>query len=94
MIQNPKHVKELRDVLHASIAHWGHSRGLGERELEGSDLCTALGLVMRDVVNSAPDPVIRSVLIRQIVTAITADTTRPILIRDGIKAASPTGEAH
>lgn len=94
MIQNPKHVKELRDVFHAAINGWAHSRGIGEQGLEGSDLCTALALVMRDIVWSAPDPISRSLLTRQIVTAIQADTTRPVLIRDGIKAASPTGKAN
>lgn len=80
MIGNPKHVKDLRDALHAAIAGYGIQNGLGEGDLQGGDVMVALAFVMRDVVQGAPDSASRGQLIREAVSVLTAEATRPQLI--------------
>jgi hypothetical protein len=70
VINNPQHVKELREVVHAAISEWGIDRKLGPGDLAARDAVTAIAMVLRDFVQSAPDAASRGQLVREIVTAL------------------------
>ena len=61
-IQNHRHVKALRDVIHGAIQQFAASYGIGEGGLSGHDLTVALAWVLRDVIKDAPEPMIRAEL--------------------------------
>lgn len=62
MIQNRRHVLQLRDTIHGAIQSFARDRGVGDGELAGQDLSAALAWVLRDVIKEAPDMMIRAEL--------------------------------
>lgn len=80
MINNPQHVKEVRDLVHAAVDAWGSARGLNPGELNARDYVTALAMVIRDVVQGAPDGNVRQKLIAEITMALAEPGQRSLIM--------------
>lgn len=81
MIMNQRHVKDLRDTLHNAISAFGMIHGLGPGDLNSGDCMVAIALVMRDIVQSAPDSATRAKLIRDACQTLMAEANRPTIIQ-------------
>lgn len=79
-VQNRKHILDLRDALHAAISTWGVMRGIGPGDLHAPDACVALAMVMRDIVQAAPDDSSKAAILTGAVAAITGEMARPQII--------------
>lgn len=54
-IKNPMHVKAVRDAVHTGLQVMAKHMGLGDRDLDGMDAVAGIALVLRDIIQSAPD---------------------------------------
>ena len=61
-IQNPNHVKGVRDAVHAGIQEFAKDHGLDVGGLAASDVVCAVAWVLRDLIKEAPDAYVRAEL--------------------------------
>lgn len=64
-IKNPSHVKGVREGVHAGIQAFAMQAGLGPQDLDGIDCLAGLMMVVRDIIQSAPDGFTRAQLAAQ-----------------------------
>ena len=79
-VSNRRHILELRDSFHSAISAWGILHNLGPGELHAPDVCVALAMVMRDIVQGAPDGESRAAILQGAIGALTGEMARPQLI--------------
>ncbi len=79
-VVNRKHILDLRDTLHNAISAFGMLHNLGPGELAAPDTCVALAMVMRDIVQSAPDSESKARILNGAITALAGEMTRPQII--------------
>jgi len=83
MINNPRHVKDMRDAIHHAIQTAARHRGLGPGDLSGRDLLTAVLLVARDIIRDAPDQETRHIL-SGVAIGVMNEASRPVLMKPPI----------
>lgn len=59
-IKNRKHVKGVRDAVHAGIQSFAKEYGL--EQIAAGDVAMAVAWVLRDIIKEAPDAMIRAEL--------------------------------
>jgi len=81
MIQNPDHVRGMRDAIHAGVQDFAEAKGLGLGSIHGNDLAAALAFVMRDLIRQAPDSTVRHQLLAEIKAVLDDAAAGSLILR-------------